>query len=545
MHINSLPVDVLRIILQQTLYTPFTGSESWKHQLPLLSVCSAWRYLAVPIVYKHMFVVHTCHSPDDERDAGDLASVPAAPTNVNTNMHLVASNGHASLVRHAEIKILIGAEPFSGVTSVLCMLRAVCRQWSRINMLTLSLAEEMTPANRGTNAAPCCRAQIGLVASAMLELLPGLTGLRFRGYGGGQLVEDIYGAIASRYSGQLAQLVSRRPITLSERLCFGQMTRLDLRVGTVAGYRIPQVLAGPLVALSLKSIPANFSWADFIQDSDADAIEFPSLAVLSLNYRSGGVRATGDAAVPSSHAYGCKMYFPKLHSLHLWNTTGYCPMLASAVLPATMASLDIVGSSGAIAMLERVRLPEVGRLSLSVTATSPAMQSATLPALNRIVSKAVVRAEASIIILEDTIAFDDRGVVWPNLTHLQVAAPTRVDAVVEIVGRLPALVEAVFYSILIEGIPEEAFLLDGPVAEHTRVRPLNVVLRRLMLDHERSECPERATAATIKYLALALPSLLVLSVWLPLEDDLLSFIDSYKCAYPHLSNIKFRLGAGE
>ncbi|KAJ2709631.1 hypothetical protein H4R19_004156 [Coemansia spiralis] len=209
-----------------------------------------------------------------------------------------------------------------------------------------------------------------------------------------------------------------------------------------------------------------------------------------------------------------------------------------------MDSINVTGSSELIVALSKVEIPETRRLSLIVTTASTSeSQRATMLALNRTLRKAVVRAEASLTILDDAIAVDAQAIDWPSLTHVQIAATTQVGTALAIIGRLSGIVHAAFYNILVEGVPDEACLLNGPAAKHTRVAPLNASLQQLALGHEQSAGADEATAATIKYLALALPRLRMLCAWAPV--DLRPFIDDYSSVYPHLSGIHFRLGAAE
>ncbi|KAJ2795981.1 hypothetical protein H4R21_004895 [Coemansia helicoidea] len=208
-----------------------------------------------------------------------------------------------------------------------------------------------------------------------------------------------------------------------------------------------------------------------------------------------------------------------------------------------MASINVVGSSELIVALSGIKIPETRRLSLSVTESHPRSRHATVPALNHILRKTVVRAETSVTILDDAFVVDAKAIEWQNITHLQIAAPTQVRAALAIIGKLPGIVQAVFCSILVEDIPDEARLLNGPAAEHARVAPLNTSIQHLALDHEQGAPIDQTAAAAIKYVALALPRLLVLITWAAV--GLQSFIDDYTPAYHHLSNIRFRPSVAE
>ncbi|KAJ2785445.1 hypothetical protein H4R18_000528 [Coemansia javaensis] len=443
MDIGKLPGDVLHMILRCAIDSPIEEYDAWKLHIPLLSICRRWRSVAAPLVYRRMYVVCCEDSSDDE---GGSARTRGMGTRLNTNVNLAASTGHAHLFQPAEARRL--------------------------------------------------ETEIALAAAAVRGLMPSLTAIRSKGYGSGALVEALLGELAGLYSAQLARLASRRPIAVPEGACFAQMTHLDIRPSAQAGFRLPQVLAGALVSLSLRGIPTDCGWAAFTHDGGSGAID------------------------------------------------EHCLLPASAALPARMSSLSVAGSSGAIVALSHAAIPATSKLSLSITSAAPGLQGAVQPALNRIMARAVVAADLSCTILEDTVPIDPGSVEWPGVTRLQLSAPLQMCAMVELLGRLPNLVQLGVFNVLLDATPKEAPAPGHPASPHVRVAPLNISLQELMLDHERGAYSDQAATAAIKYLALRLPLLRLLSAWTALDEDVLAFVNENKHAYPHLSGIRFSFGAG-
>ncbi|KAJ2714002.1 hypothetical protein H4R19_001955, partial [Coemansia spiralis] len=128
-------------------------------------------------------------------------------------------------------------------------------------------------------------------------------------------------------------------------------------------------------------------------------------------------------------------------------------------------------------------------------------------------------------------------ITYTGLTHLLLNGPTDADDVMELIRRLPHLVNLhVGWLTLVDAqtdfsIPESA--------EHEPVAPLDTQIRRLILLCFGQEELLELAFSMLKYLLLGIPTLKSVSTQFVPKEQIQAFADEYVQWYPHLANIKF------
>ncbi|KAJ2774324.1 hypothetical protein IWQ57_000873 [Coemansia nantahalensis] len=125
------------------------------------------------------------------------------------------------------------------------------------------------------------------------------------------------------------------------------------------------------------------------------------------------------------------------------------------------------------------------------------------------------------------------------LTHLQVSAPTSVDAMLALIGGLPCLLGLTLFSLDLSDVQVDISVPDAD--EDVVVDPLHALLKGLAINYDRARNSPDMAVAVVKYMLLRIPSLAVLYAAQAPRDPVLNFVEAYAPRHPHLGSVDMML----
>ncbi|KAJ2713257.1 hypothetical protein H4R19_002341 [Coemansia spiralis] len=222
-----------------------------------------------------------------------------------------------------------------------------------------------------------------------------------------------------------------------------------------------------------------------------------------------------------------KLHFPNLEALTIRGYGIFDPFMRAAVLPSHMKEVNLtVDTPNAWA------LPTTRRLKLSVDSSNVGVAAAS-----RMVDAAAGSKNRELYVEEVATPFDPDIIRCSTLTRLDIMPETDIATILEIIEKLPLLVDLRVYEAAMQGaMPDLA--IPGPNDAEV-VEPLETKLERLTIYANPEPDTEDEMVVAAKYFLLRVPSMVKFSMpWLP-PQPMLDFIDEYAPRYPHLATVVF------
>ncbi|KAJ2715924.1 hypothetical protein H4R19_000936 [Coemansia spiralis] len=296
---------------------------------------------------------------------------------------------------------------------------------------------------------------------------------------------------------------------------------------------IPQVDAAKLERLRLHRVDPLHSWAAFGADNSSGMIKFSALTSFSVDYVP--VNNIGRAPVARDRR-SVKLGFPLLRSARIECPSGLCPMLAGAVFPCLMESLDIRISAPVWRSISHMELPVATRLKLAIL--SSVGDDTRLPlSFNQLLTNSHQCGDATLRAdFHEPSAYLPR-IALTGLTGLVVGVPISADMLLDIIGKLPRLVTLVALRSKRDPIQAD-IAIPGPSECHP-VEPLDAKLQTLSYGQRDAHELSDADVVIYQYLLLKLPSLQWFGTRSKLTEKLAPFVEAYQEWYPHLAGVDF------
>ncbi|KAJ2705367.1 hypothetical protein H4R19_005132 [Coemansia spiralis] len=203
-----------------------------------------------------------------------------------------------------------------------------------------------------------------------------------------------------------------------------------------------------------------------------------------------------------------------------------------------MESISIDMKSATFQTLARVVLPATKRLSLGISLSSGGDTSG-MPTINHLLEGARRSTSLELIIWDKMLVVAPESITCTALTHLFIAGPVSVDAMLKIIGRLPRLAVLKLYSLYQCDAKTDISIPE--VDEDIMVEPLSTSLKVLDIVYDNARHLPYTAVAVAKYALLRFPMLAKLSCWQTPADPVLRFVDAYTPCYPHLAGVEVRL----
>ncbi|KAJ2785862.1 hypothetical protein H4R18_000251 [Coemansia javaensis] len=263
LHINSLPDDILAMVIGYAQRLEQETRGLWSKRQPVLSVCRRWRCVAMPIVYREIFV--WC----EEGTA-------------STNAGLAAELGAAHMARSVCMTVLYDGDPVRSMRSALSALQGddkPGRRWDRVKRLDLyvhPVADEALAKSQGAAD----------VVRAVANLLPGVEALRLDDHASDSFTLSVYRGLASAYAGQLRRLNSSY-IWGASTSPLARLTHLEVRFDALRCLSMPRVCTDTLVSLSLVGATTQQAWLQLMEGGTDGPAALGSLEHLYVSYHSG------------------------------------------------------------------------------------------------------------------------------------------------------------------------------------------------------------------------------------------------------------------
>ncbi|KAJ2715330.1 hypothetical protein H4R19_001256 [Coemansia spiralis] len=456
------------------------------------------------------------------------------PENVNikTTLDLVADAKCLHMVRNVDIYVSYPTTPLQGLEAVIERMRGAAGEWAGVRKLVLNLypwgleeGDEFPPAADYED-------EIASSSSALAALMPRLREITFDDFSETPVICVLYGRLAGFYADQLQVLHGNNPPVAPQDRVFARLRDVKItgfQFESLEG-KLPRLDPEVIESLVLKRLAANDMWSMFCADSDGCAITFPRLAHLDLKYRP---RFTMDyEQLPDERPWYPQ--FPAAKRVRISSGDKECHSMDNAVFPNRLESLDISACFGTLSVFAGRKVHVSQNLTLSVD-FEPDVNYHSIDIANR-----MLEAADSCSLRRLEIASMDEIppelITYMGLTHLDLNGPTNADDVMELICRLPHLVDLRVGSLTLTDAQTDFSIPE--CTEHEPVAPLNTQIRSFDINFVGQGELSDLGNQMLTYLLLKIPTLKSITTPFVPKKHRQAIIDKYVQWYPHLANVK-------
>ncbi|KAI9479889.1 hypothetical protein BX667DRAFT_505570 [Coemansia mojavensis] len=357
LQLTSFPDNIIIKIINYVY-----GSNSKSYKAPgkhLLQICRRLRYLALPIVYRHAYIVYNSHDKTGKTDISQYnVTNYTTHTMVDTSLDLTSAVECVNYVQTLDIKISTKEIPTSCIQMVINYLESIIQN-NDIVQLNLSIYTSEFYSENDEYISSRHSHSLQSIANSIYKLMPHIKELNFL-EGNDRLAYILRGMLASKYSRSLTALKSNHEIETIPDLGNSEENEMYS-----IKYADSHIHASNLKTLQLYNASIICVWAMFSPNSNGDSIEFSSLTDLSLRFHHDDDISM--ISYKSSINEYLKLKFPRLLKLSVLCYDTLCPILTDADLPSSMDTFEIAAPASEFEKLSSRELPSVKNMRIKVT----------------------------------------------------------------------------------------------------------------------------------------------------------------------------------
>ncbi|KAJ2778863.1 hypothetical protein H4R18_004350 [Coemansia javaensis] len=543
MNMRELPSDILHLVLQRSFIEQFGAGPTLKANLHLLAVCRRWRHIALSVVYGSVFVQYgERHILGGQQQPAEEEEEEEEPADVRcvTNLQLVAAAGCVQRVRRVVFDVNFLTSPFPGLAGVMRLMSGAAPVWLGARELEISMHAGFYPlGNEDAPSAGDCEADVRTAVDVLAAMMPQVRKLYFGGMSHSPVARELYGRLAGSYAGQLLVLGSRHSISVPRDVEFQQLTDARIEYDQKDGHRLPRIDPRQLRKLVLAGWPPNHSWATFAggdgnSNGGSRAIRFPQLRTLDAVYY--GEHSEDDVGHNNSDGQPWELHFPALQRLELKCARNTCALLEHAVLPSHLDTISIEVTAAALRAAPRLRLPSARYLVLNIQ-PGPTTGPGGFSAINRVLEDSYGSEEMVLAIHDYMVPVSPELITCMSLTRLWVSAPTGVDAMLDMVQRLPRLRSLKICHLVLDDVQSD--ISNPELDKGWPVAPFATSITRMSINRSRAEVSDEMLTSVVKYLLLRIPTMEKFAAIGATPAQIAEFVNVHGDQYPHLKKVRF------
>ncbi|KAJ2365007.1 hypothetical protein H4S01_003479 [Coemansia sp. RSA 2610] len=445
-----MPDDILVRVFGWVKASTYMAPDHWEHTLPMLAVCSRWRWLAAPIVYASAFIVAEPPTPQQLlQAAGKPGRQPAA---FRSNMVLALLTGNARCIRHLYIEAN-SIESAFGFLSGLARVGGGQVSWHKVRSLTLrQLCYGAATSGRTQRMQ---RRMTQRFVSFITKRMPRVRALECFIIDDSPQGSDIANRLADFYAAQLLRVKSLIPLSLSADRWSPHLTCLQMSIASRNGHElgVPRVCRETLKHLSLCNVPRDYKWAPFCHEGlDEEAkLVFASLESLEVFYQLDN-RPNGRAQAARHSSSPARLHFPRLKHLSLFRCFQHCQLLESSVFPSHMQTVRMHCWPTLLAHMLTHTWKHIDLLDINVEPGVVSDPQVFLDQSNALFGKQCVAARSNFTVA-DIPEMPIANVDWSQLSALTVIYQLEVRDLLLLLDNMAALQRLTVLELEVRSLP--------------------------------------------------------------------------------------------
>ncbi|KAJ2143173.1 hypothetical protein IW136_001731 [Coemansia sp. RSA 678] len=453
-----------------------------------------------------------------------------------TNAHLLKSTNMFDKVKTVHITIQANYYSVKSLHLICSEMEKCLKQWPNVIELNLCFWFNYFSGLTADRNIDRYQASMQPYVKTIGELLPHVSKLVLQGATQCEVLDEWFGDLALLYSNQLRYLDRDYSIVIDTPplQTFKMLTSLSVTFGEFTNYSTACAAASQLQQLRIYNIPCSVDQS--LPAVKTTTIVFPELRCLLLEYP----RASNVFANRKAHASLPKLKLPCLETLHILFGGNYCPVLACAVLPTSMKSINIIGQYGILSVLDKCGVRRVEKLMITALLNPTNDASATknliksLYDCNRVTRHGCLR-------LDKTLTLDPDDLETLTITHLQIGMEMDSAMVIAFITKLSRLVDIKFTNVSTED--SVVNLADPEINGHIgkTIVPFAAPINSLSVNYNNNRDSTQPGLELIKYLLLRLPMLRYLTANKVSAKDITKHVEQFEPHFPHLSHITFNI----
>ncbi|KAJ2625507.1 hypothetical protein GGI25_000607 [Coemansia spiralis] len=525
MSINTLPDDIVRLVLKQTVPSQWYNAGEWSELLSLLAVCRQWRYLALPFLYRNIFLVINNTPAACLYCKREKATDGCRDNHILTNLSLFQSS---NTVRYArECFVILGEGLFVNdlPEDIEIIFKHAMEMWANIDKLDVVVSRRFTVLEEivDLNHVPQKFAkQICCVFPAVRKITSTCSKANIPGIA-------IVNALVDAYSNRLTNIVIDIPMLCTSSKFSPELTQLVLDFEYDSALQIPQIYTESLFYLSIIDVPPTLDWSLVFGNTDGDVI-FENLRKFEISHsfetQMFGLHRNRQYHTTPAHLY--KLCFPKLDCLTIHWCPSDCGFLQFAKLPSRLKRLGFSSAIFSDISLDSLKLPSVDHLFMCASVMQVGEARDAVHVYNDVINKVQPDVYGTTLIVPfGSTLTSANGTKWASVTTLELFEPVRTSMLVDIITMLPNIKTLKAHYIVVD------------TATMKSITPLSTSLKELRVDTYDAGYLEKPFQDIVFYFMTRVPSLILVVMPHVIKPMMRELVQQNKHRYRHLSDILF------
>ncbi|KAJ2784717.1 hypothetical protein H4R18_000932 [Coemansia javaensis] len=523
--------DILYMVLREALAPQPVDIAQWKGALALAAVCHCWRQVALPLVYRSIFISFS--APERMPRGGLRALLPGKPPSraeCSTNAGLAMLAGQAHTARTVRIAVHRPVPSMAFFQGVADALKLRTSRWPGARLVALEFGPGVLE-RMGKEFADS-----SVFVRLFAKSLCGLTSMDIAALGPGRGQQcDFLSALVDAYSGRLLRLSADVDLSLRAARFSSQMTSLRVSMGPLCIQALPAVDPGPLQHLSLFDVVADFEWSIFGGRKEGGPLVFSQLRELSIGYSAGAPVSAPDLR---RNQDAVQLRFPALRRLHIFRCPRSCALLDRSIYPQRLDSVVVECASDAV-VLERLRGIVPSRaLTVLLAKTDHVDPDRYYRATSGIFGAHAVSDRPSLVLRAKGSVPDPARIDWPCLAALDIRTYITTTVLLALLAKLPGLGSLAATYLISSHFPTDVHIpstrtsgnLSCAHVVHSKVSCMRL---RFVMDSKLADTDVRF----VLYLVAGTASLRTLSTTPATCEKLAKLMGSWGGQYPHMQRV--------
>ncbi|KAJ1785424.1 hypothetical protein LPJ59_006148, partial [Coemansia sp. RSA 2399] len=459
MRFSGMPESIQAAILTKALADIGDNYHTWKQSLQILAVCSLWRTMCRPVVYKTAFVECRKLSQDGEARPGCLPAPPV--TKILSNLHLISRIGVSDIPTH--IKLVTDTNKHTVDVLEIC---ADIVRYSRVKLvnvkkITIELNVWRYAERSSMYTFSEQKRAVSVAVSSLVQACPSIEAIESSGASNSSLVNYVTSSLASKYSDRLASITSNAVLPVLDLDCCANITHLETNISPLALPYISTLPVEKLRYLCLNISIPRFPWELLAKENQNTIVNFPRLSDLRVRYKSYdldvSMRMLGKSMQAKEDPSTTRIICPVLERLEMRCSSQDHVLQSSLQSLTSIRSLCLEDTVTGLLYLRSIVLPSLQCIAIHTTygVMNSSLNGDGVLVLNTLLQSMLLPPKVGLRIGCEVALDTPDDIRWDAVTDLTIASFVDSRIMLKLLCCMPSLTR---YQVNVETPDENTYL---------------------------------------------------------------------------------------